>query len=407
MTQPSAHDHIPVQVEGHLNIKDDLGNVLVDKTNAIHSQNLARIFARALSHEPNGFIHRIAFGNGGTAVDAAYTVSYRTPNDGRSPDIATWDSRIYHETYSEIVDSGLSILNPLLGTDPGSADLSTGVRSGGGSVPASDPPSVAHVSGPGVRSRDLGVSSEVVITAVINGEEPRGQFITDMLAPTQSTETDFVFDEIGLYTSGAPAIGSSGYQYVNVGNRVSSDDTGLLPGTAYSFNVSIDGGVTTIIAFSTPPTGGTGAGGQILYGDLCHAINTGSIAWGMVGVNPLPGGAIMSITDTTNGSFPSIVGAQTYGYLRVQSTSSGMTSTVSLTGAQTTNWLMSMNRPLGASLMASVAGHPAGLRNDPVNPTQERERLLTHLIFSPVLKTRTRTILITYTITISVRPTAR
>lgn len=393
---------IPVTVKGHLNIVDDLGNVLVDKDNAIHPQNMARIFARALANEPNSQINRIAFGNGGTIVDAAFTVTYRTPNDGQSPDIATWDSRIYNETYSEIIDEGQTILNPLLGTDPGSADLNTGVRPGGGAVPSSDPVSVPHVSGPGVRSNELGLTSEVIISATLNGDEPIGQFTTDSLGPTQNTETSFVFDEIGLYTSGGPAINTSGYQFISVGNRTTTDDTGLLPNNTYSFNIAVDGGTSFTITFTTPLAGGTGPSGQILYGDLCQAINTGSTMWGMTGVNPLPGNAKMSITDNTGGSFSTITNAQTYGFLKVESASSGVNSTIDLSGADTTNFLSVLNPPVQATLNSAVPGTIAGLQNAPTTPTTERERLLSHLIFSPVLKSRNRTLSITYTLTISV-----
>lgn len=402
-----SSDFLPVHVKGHLKIEDDLGNVLVDKDNAIHPQNMARVFARALSNEHNYFINRIAFGNGGTTVDAAFTVTYRTPNDGQSPDVATWDSRIYHETYSEIVNAGQTVLNPMLGYDPGSADLHTGVRSGGGSVPASDPTSVPHVSGPGVRSSELGLVSEVVISAVLNGDEPRSQFLSDYNAATNQTTSagDFVFDEVGLYTSGAQAISTSGYQYIDVGNRKSTDDTGLLPGQNYSFNISVNGGTSTTITFTTPVTGGSGAGGQILYGDLCEAINTGASTWGMAGVNPLPGGATVSITDMTGGDFPTIAGAMTFGYLKFESPTSGDDSAIDLTGGQTTSFLVSLNPPLGSSLVTAVGGSTAGLQNSPTNPTQERERLLSHLIFSPVLKSSNRTLAITYTLTISVART--
>lgn len=403
----SLNTFLPITVKGHLNIVDDLGNTLVDKDNAIHPQNMARVFARALSNENNYFINRIAFGNGGTTVDAAFTVTYRTPNDGQSPDIASWDSRIYHETYSEIVNAGQTVLNPLLGTDTGSADLNTGVRSGGGSVAASDPTSVPHVSGPGVRSSELGLISEVVISAVINGDEPRSQFLSDYNAATnQNTAAgDFVFDEIGLYTSGAQAISTSGYQYIDVGNRVSTDDTGLLPGQNYAFNVSIDGGTSTVIQFTTPTTGGSGAGGQILYGDFCQAINTGDSTWGLSGVNPMPGSATVSITDMTGGTFSTITGSMTYGYLKVESPTSGASSAVDLAGANTTALLTALNPPLGSSLQTAVNGSVAGLQNSPTNPTQERERLLSHLIFSPVLKSSNRTLAITYTLTISVART--
>lgn len=405
------NQNIGLNVKGHLKIVDDLGNTLVDQDNAIHPQNLARVFARALSHEHNYFINRIAFGNGGTTVDAAYTVTYKTPNDGQSPDIATWDSRIYRETYSEIVDEGQTILNTLLGTDPGSADLNTGVRSGGGAVPDSDPVSVPHVSGPGVRSSELGLLSEVVISATINGDEPMSQFVSDTMSPTQSTESQFVFDEVGLYTSGAPAINTSGSHTIDVGNRKSTDDTGLLPGETYSFNVTVDGGTATIITFKVPLTGGgSGSGGQILYGDLCEAVNTGDPDWNptggaFTGVNPLPGGATMSITDVTGGTFPTITGAQTFGYLKVESPTFGSTSSISLAGTETTALLGSLNPPSGASLMTAVEGTVAGLQNAPTAPTTERERLLSHLIFSPVLKSANRTLSITYTLTISVART--
>lgn len=396
---------LPVNVKGHLKIQDDLGNVLVDKSNAVHPQNLARIFARALANEPNYYINRIAFGNGGTVVDAAFTVTYRTPNDGQSPDISTWDSRIYNETYSEIIDDGLTVLNPLLGTDPGSADLNTGIRPGGGAVPTSDPLSVPHVSGPGVRSQEIGLQSEVIVTAVINGDEPRGQFATDSNPPSENTEEDFVFDEVGLYTAGGPAINTSGYQHIDVGTRTSVDDSGLLPGQGYSFNVTIDGGTPITVSFTTPVAGGSGAGGQILYGDLCEAINTGDTNWGMSGVNPLPGGATISITDESGGLYPTISGAQTFGFIRVQSPTTGLSSTVDLAGVQTTAFLAELNPPLGASLVSPVSGSIAGLQNNPVVPTQERERLLAHLIFSPVLKAKNRTLTITYTLTITVART--
>lgn len=393
---------LPINMVGHVHIQDDLGNVLLDKYNAIHPQNMARIIARALSNEAHSSIYRIAFGNGGTLVDAAFTVTYKTPNDGQSPDIATWDSRLYNETYSEIIDEGQSSLNPLLGTDPGSADLNTGVRPGGGATPSSDPVAVPHVSGPGVRSNELGLMSEVVISCTLNSNEPRGQFSNDGF-PT-STETDFVFDEIGLYTEGAPAINTSGYHQIAFGTaaKVSTDDTGLLAGQTYSFNITIDGGSAQTISFTTPVGGGSGSGGEILYGDLCEALNTNDPTWSIL---PSAPSATFSITDLTGGTFPTIVGAQTSGYLQVQSPTSGISSAVNLNGAATTALLGALNPPSGAQLLTPVQGTVAGLQNSPTNPSLQRERLLSHLIFSPVLKTANRTLAITYTITVSVART--
>lgn len=403
---------LPIKVEGHLKIVDDNNEVLLDKTNAVHPQNIARAIARALSRESNFWIHRIAFGNGGTEINAAQQITYKTPNDGQAPDSNTWDSRLYNETYSEIIDDS----SVLIGTDPGSSGPNAGVRLGGGADPSGDPASTEHVSGPGVRSTELGLTSEVVITAVLNPGEPSGQLMTDQDPnfttgdPVEDTQHDFMFDEIGLYTTGAVALDSNGYQDVDVGSRVSTDDTGLVANTHYRFAVTVDGGTQQVIAFRTPSAGGTGPGGEILYGDLCEALNTGSTAWGLSGI-PSISGAVVSITDYTS-QYASIAGNQTYGFLRFVSNSSGSTSTVDLvdgdaTGADgsTTNpypLFAHINPVDGGTIRAAVSGADAGVQNNPVNPSTERERLLTHIVFSPILKSANRTLTITYTLTISV-----
>lgn len=407
------YQNLPVQVDGHLKAQDDLGNVYIDKHNAVHPQNIARVVARALSNESNFKINRIAFGNGGTETDAAFTITYNTPNDGQPPDVRTWDSRIYNETYSEIVEEGTpNSLNPDLGIDPGSAGPNAGTRAGGGAEPSGDPQSTPHVSGPGVKSNELGLTSEIVVTAVLNPDEPSGQFEDDNQAPNEDTESSFTFDEIGLYTAGAPAIDSSGVQDVDVGNRTSTDDTGLLGNTEYSFEISVDGGSDEVISFTTPEEG-SGDDGEILYGDLAEAINTGDINWNSnwSGSNPLPGNATVAITDNTS-NFPSISGTQTFGFLRFTSGSVGSDSQIEL-GSGTASGTLDLldedgdglNAPSGATILQASDGQDAGVQNDPVNPDTERERLLTHLIFSPVLKSSNRTLTITYTLTVSVART--
>jgi hypothetical protein len=73
-----------------------------------------------------------------------------------------------------------------------------------------------------------------------------------------------------------------------------------------------------------------------------------------------------------------------------------------MAGAATTTFLTQLNPPTGSQLLVAVQGSVAGLQNAPTAPATQRERLLAHLVFSPVLKTANRTLAITYTITVSV-----
>lgn len=446
-------DAFVTTIKGHVKIVDDLGNVLLDKDNRIHPQNMARAISRGLAHEFNGQIYRMAFGNGGTLVNEAYTVTYRTPNDGQPPDPNTWNSRLYHETYSEIVDETINCqtyvpaaadpasilpgtvvdtytLNPLVTYDPGSADQYTGLRPGGGAVPSSDPPITPNVSGPGTVSRELGVISEVIVTCVLNKDEPKAEFITDNFFPnTQRTENlpsttlpptvpgpayaDFVFDEIGFYTSGAPAVATQGYQFIDIGTRVSTDPTGLLPSTGYRFSIAVDSAallpapIYTTISFTTPASG-SGPNGEILYGDLVAAINSGDPVWNGAwgGVSPLPGGTVVLISDNTGLWAPYLpIGTQTYGYLMFVSGTSGITSAIAIDERTSSGFINSINPPVGGTLLAPVNGKNAGVQNNVVFPEKERERLLTHIIFSPILKSANRALTIEYSLTISIART--
>jgi hypothetical protein len=362
-------NELPVKVIGHCLIQDDLGNTLVDKCNAIHPQNMARVIARALAREPNYFINRIAFGRGGTITDAAYQITYKTPNDGIPPDIAGWKSRLYDETYTEYVDES-------------SITISTGL----GALPSDDPiTSNNNPSGPGVVSTELGLLSQVVVTCVLNSNEPSSQYNTDIVGDpsaniTEYTESPFTFDEIGLFTGGAPITATQGYQLANVSSRKSSDITGLANDTDYSFSIIVDG-ITQNINIHTPVTG-SGSSGEIKYSDLVVLIN-----------NELTG-ATAVIDDGIN---------ITYGYLKFVSNTIGINSSISIVEPPVppADWLFdNFNSFVG--LEPAVQGQDAGVDNDPNHPELESERLLAHLVFSPVLKTFNRSIIIKYTLTISV-----
>lgn len=378
---------IPLSISTHVLIRDKATKkTLGEGSNAIHPQNMSRIIARALANEPNSIIHRMAFGNGGTYTDAASNVVFNVPNDGVS---GGWEARLYNETYSEIVDEE----NVDFKTDPGSADVNT-VRIAGGASPADDP------DGGGVTSVEVGRKSNIVVTVVINENEPSGQVPTQDLGPSVTEdETDFMFDEIGLYSPGKPAKSTSGFSTVNVGtDKTSTDSTNLLPNTAYVLPSIVDGvSLSTIV---TTPASGTGTAGSFTYGDLCEGINTGDWVTGDV----LSGYATVYITDRSGGTYPSITGLQSYGYLTFESQTAGSTSSVELTcNANADNLFNVLTNAVCGNVNVNTAdGVNAGVANDPVNPENERERLLTHFIFDPILKSRDRAIEIIYTLTISV-----
>lgn len=352
-----------VAVDGHVLIKNDLGQTVLDQHNAVHPQNMARVFARALANENNFYIYRMAFGNGGTTVNAALKIEYNTPNDGQDPDPSGWESRLYNETYSEVVDDS----STLIGTGPG-AD------------PSGDPQSQEHVSGPGVRSAELGLTSQVVVEVVLNPNEPFGQDSTD--GSQTNPNSDFTFDEIGLYTIGLPPTQTAGYQYVNVGTKTSANPTGLSTSTSYIFTVAVDGASNKNVTITTPAAG-SGTSGEILYSDLIALIN-----------NATAFGATASITNADTG-------VNTFGYVKLTSNTSGAGSTVSIVDGGQANFLF---RALAGyqGLETPVAGQAAGVANDAVNAENQRERLLTHITFSPVLKSANRSLIITYTLTVSI-----
>lgn len=380
---------LPLIVKGHCKIEDDLGTVLLDRDNAVHPQNMARVISRALSNESNNWIHRIAFGNGGTDIDAAFTVTFKTPNDGQPPDTQTWDSRLYNETYSEIIDE----LNPELGVDPGSADDRVGVRAGGGSLPESD------IGLTGVFSTSLGLTSIAEIKVILNPDEPSGQLDNDQTST--SFDSSFTFDEIGLFTTGAPARNSTGYQDVEVGDRNSTDSTALQSGTEYDFGIKVDddGNTNTAVIKFTPPHNNP------TYGELCEALNTFDASWNIT--QPLPAFSKVAITDTTFGTYPTIEARQTFGFLRFTSGTSGSSSSIELFEGTSGGLVDPMFVSLpGTIVLPAVQGVNKGVQDARDNPTTEQERMLTHLIFTPVLKAANRTLTITYTLTIAVARSA-
>ena len=87
-------DKSGVMMQGHIKIWDpETGEVIVDKRNAIHYENMSTALANSLANKSTGFIHEIAFGNGGTTVDTTGVITYLTPNSTGT------NATLYNQTY--------------------------------------------------------------------------------------------------------------------------------------------------------------------------------------------------------------------------------------------------------------------------------------------------------------------
>lgn len=370
----SSNESLGLKMVGHLKATEvETGRVLVREWNAVHPQNLARIFARALANEPNSWIYRIALGNGGTTVSAGNTITYNTPNDGQSPDPAGWQSRLYNETYSEVVDQH-----------------SPNYGSGSGTVPEDDPTTDDSPLGPGIHSQEDGLISLVYVDVTINASEPVGQEPSDDESPTGSLDSEYMFDEFGLFSAGAPPNNTVGSQVISLQNKDINANTGLATSAQYTFSIAVNGGASQGVTITTPDTGSGVLGGSnfVNYSDLIGLLNAA--------LNPL--GANASITDLSNG-------IETNGNLVISTIETGPNATIDITATSLpSNWLF--NHLLGyIAILPATPGVLAGVQNNPADPSTERERLLTHVIFSPILKAANRTIRIEYTLSIAVART--
>ena len=101
--QKKPQDNTGVMMTGHIKIFDpETGEVIVDKRNAIHYENMSQSLANSLANKSNGFVHEMAFGNGGTSVDPTGIITYLTPNSTGT--IASF----YNQTYYKVVDDNSS-----------------------------------------------------------------------------------------------------------------------------------------------------------------------------------------------------------------------------------------------------------------------------------------------------------
>jgi len=152
------------KIEGFIKITDPVsGEILVDKKNAIHYENISIAMAQSLSNrtpeQGGGWIYEMAFGNGGSSVDPTGVITYLPPNTtGQNADL-------YNETYYKVVDD-----NSAANTDPSNNKMT-----------------VLHTSGT--------VYTDILVTCLLDYGEPIGQQAFDN---STNFNGEFVFDELGL-----------------------------------------------------------------------------------------------------------------------------------------------------------------------------------------------------------------
>jgi hypothetical protein len=157
-TKPDENSGI--LLEGHIKIIDPTTQeVLVNKRNAIHYENMSIALAQSIADEGVGTIYQMSFGNGGTAVDPTGIITYLTPNTTGS------NSSLYNETYTKVVND----------------------RSTNNVDPTRNKVEVRHVTGTNY--------TDILVTCLLDYGEPNNQEAFDN---TTYLEGEYVFDELGL-----------------------------------------------------------------------------------------------------------------------------------------------------------------------------------------------------------------
>lgn len=324
-----------INIIGEAWVYDNDTNELIEhKQNHVHTKNFNVILARAITNMKNGNIYQMAFGNGG----------HNDSNVIRPPNTNDWNSTLYNEVYSEIVD------------------VTSGEIGGGvGSVPAYDPPSVPFTSGPGCTVVEQDGYSLITCTCVLNQHEPKGQI--NEIGNVAPVDNYFAIDEIGLFTSGLPVLATKGYQDVDLGGVTINSAPGLTPNIQYGFGMTVNNRNYNIV-FNTPNITAV----PITMTDLQVTLNNVFLT------NSIP--VTVKLSDYGNLADP----VNTYGFLRFESTTTGTSSNVRIFKSTVLNSPPYLISSLAGVVMQPVDGTNNGLRISPTTPETESRRMLTHLI---------------------------
>jgi len=115
--------------------------------------------ANSLANKTTGFVHEMAFGNGGTSVDPTGVITYLTPNSTGT------NATLYNQTYYKVIDDNSA-------TNKDTTRNKMEVR---------------HTAG--------NKYTDIVVTCTLDYGEPTGQAAFDN---TTDFNGAYVFDELGL-----------------------------------------------------------------------------------------------------------------------------------------------------------------------------------------------------------------
>jgi hypothetical protein len=156
----NGKDLTGLHIEGHIKIFDpESGDIFINKRNAIHYENMSIALAESLANAGQGFIYKLAFGNGGTTVNDTGIITYLTPNSTGT------NASLYNKTYAKVVDDRAVVNN-----DPIRNKIET-----------------RHTTGKNY--------TDVFVTCLLDYGEPSDQEAFDNTSNNNGT---YVFDELGL-----------------------------------------------------------------------------------------------------------------------------------------------------------------------------------------------------------------
>ena len=161
--------NLNIDMQGHVKIFDvDTGEILVNRSNKIHAENMSRCIATTLSNKDHFSLYEMHFGNDGTIIDAQGNITYREPK------VTLANDDLYNDRFFKNFD----IL------DADNTDVTENFID--------------------ISYTDGNSYTDIIITSTLNYDEPMASDTNfnlagaDQKADDATIDGNFVFDELGL-----------------------------------------------------------------------------------------------------------------------------------------------------------------------------------------------------------------